>query len=90
MQLECCGAEGPRDWQHSAWARAQEAAGAEAEGAGAAGDALDLSVGAPTNYYWVPPSCCVLADKQEVTIDSYFFSSVHYYNYYSVTTPLVS
>ncbi|CAB3254325.1 unnamed protein product [Arctia plantaginis] len=21
--LECCGAEGPRDWQHSAWARAQ-------------------------------------------------------------------
>ncbi|XP_075975489.1 leukocyte antigen CD37-like [Anticarsia gemmatalis] len=48
--LECCGAEGPRDWQHSAWARAQQEAGADG--------ALDLSVGAATAYYWVPESCC--------------------------------
>ncbi|CAH0587213.1 unnamed protein product [Chrysodeixis includens] len=69
--LECCGAEGPRDWQHSVWARAQErAGGAGAGGRGRCGrrrqrgggargdDALDLSVGAAGAYYWVPESCC--------------------------------
>lgn len=60
--LECCGADGPRDWQHSAWARAQ---GGAAGGAGGAADVLDLSVGAPTSYYWVPPSCCVPSDDPE-------------------------
>uniref|UniRef100_A0A2H1WU41 SFRICE_034173 n=1 Tax=Spodoptera frugiperda TaxID=7108 RepID=A0A2H1WU41_SPOFR len=62
LQLECCGADGPRDWQHSAWARAQ---GGAAGGAGGAADVLDLSVGAPTSYYWVPPSCCVPSDDPE-------------------------
>lgn len=62
MQLECCGAEGPRDWQHSAWARALEAEGAG--GAGGEGAALDLSVGAPSTYYWVPASCCAAAGPE--------------------------
>ncbi|KAH9645756.1 hypothetical protein HF086_002683 [Spodoptera exigua] len=51
--LECCGAAGPRDWQHSAWARAAAGAPPASEAA------LDLSVAAPALYYWVPPSCCV-------------------------------
>ncbi|XP_047025320.1 tetraspanin-11-like [Helicoverpa zea] len=46
--LQCCGSAGPRDWQHSAWARAQ----------GGAGGALDLSVAAPPAFYPVPASCC--------------------------------
>nr|XP_013189489.1 unnamed protein product [Amyelois transitella] len=61
--LECCGAEGPRDWQDSAWSRSQARAGGELVGdsapaAEARSDTLDLSVSAPTAYYWVPSSCC--------------------------------
>ncbi|XP_072932397.1 uncharacterized protein [Epargyreus clarus] len=51
--LRCCGADGVRDWQHAAW---RAPAGTE-EPAALAAD-LDLSVGAPAAYYWVPPSCC--------------------------------
>ncbi|KAI8421365.1 hypothetical protein MSG28_009446 [Choristoneura fumiferana] len=65
--LECCGASGARDWQGSAWSRAQAAAEAGAEagagaGEGAAADALDLSISAPSAFYHVPPSCCVQAE----------------------------
>ncbi|CAB3254212.1 unnamed protein product [Arctia plantaginis] len=56
--LECCGAEGPRDWQHSAWARAQRGEAEEPAAAARAAAALDLSVGAPAAYYHVPASCC--------------------------------
>lgn len=73
LQLECCGADGPRDWQHSAWARAQ---GGAAGGAGGAADVLDLSVGAPTSYYWVPPSCCVPSDDPEVMWCASFVTDV--------------
>ncbi|CAH0720292.1 unnamed protein product, partial [Brenthis ino] len=48
--LECCGAESARDWQQAAWARG-----------GGDGGALDLSVRAPPQHYWVPASCCVAA-----------------------------
>ncbi|GBP47244.1 Tetraspanin-3 [Eumeta japonica] len=47
--LQCCGANGPRDWQNSAWSR------------GTVGDSdspLDLSVSAAGSYYSVPMSCC--------------------------------
>ncbi|XP_053604942.1 tetraspanin-1-like [Plodia interpunctella] len=56
--LECCGAEGPRDWQDSAWSRAQAEPEEGAPAAEARSDTLDLSVSAPTAYYWVPASCC--------------------------------
>lgn len=59
-QLECCGAEGPRDWQHSAWARGETEEPAAAARASAA---LDLSVGAPAAYYYVPASCCTRAGE---------------------------
>ncbi|CAK1585059.1 unnamed protein product [Parnassius mnemosyne] len=65
--LQCCGAEGLRDWQDSAWAGGEHGAGGEAgEGGvvGAAG-ALDLSVSAPALYYWVPASCCATEDAYE-------------------------
>lgn len=66
FQLECCGASGTRDWQNSAYSRAHAAAeaGASADaGAGAAGDTLDLSISAPSAFYYVPASCCAGADS---------------------------
>lgn len=62
--LECCGAESVRDWQNSAWSRLQEER-AEPEAAARAAGALDLSVGAPSAYYWVPASCCEAAAEGE-------------------------
>lgn len=65
FQLECCGASGTRDWQNSAYSRAHAAAeaGASAD-AGAAGDTLDLSISAPSAFYYVPASCCAGADSE--------------------------
>ncbi|XP_049872355.1 tetraspanin-1-like [Pectinophora gossypiella] len=60
--LECCGADGARDWQASDWARRQAA---DEPAAAARSDTLDLSVGAPAAYYWVPASCCSTAEAAE-------------------------
>ncbi|XP_052754819.1 tetraspanin-1-like [Galleria mellonella] len=75
--LECCGTESIRDWQNSAWSRAMVEAEAAQHGAGgvdgASGaplsaartdDTLDLSVSAPSTYYWVPASCCVASASE--------------------------
>lgn len=44
--LQCCGAEGPRDWQSSSWWERRS-------------EAIDLSVSAAPAHFRVPRSCCV-------------------------------
>ncbi|CAG5002855.1 unnamed protein product [Parnassius apollo] len=65
-QLQCCGVEGLRDWQDSAWAGGENGAGGES-GVVRAGSALDLSVSAPALYYWVPASCCACVRGRGIT-----------------------
>lgn len=45
MQLHCCGAYGPRDWENSQYNKKK--------------DKVDLSISSPPQVFEIPASCCV-------------------------------